>query len=194
MSIDPKELAQLIANRRSIFPKMYNEIEIEDQVIWEILEAANWAPNHKKTEPWRFKVFRKEALERLSLYSADHYQMNTSPEKYSEKKHQKKRNSILQSSCVIALCMHRDPQESLPEWEELAALSCAIQNMWLMCAAHGIGAYWSSPAAALEASEFLKLKENERCYGFFYMGNWDPIELKSPRNSTIKEKVEWMEN
>ena len=193
MSVNPKELAGLIANRRSIFPKMYNGEEIEDKIIWEILEAANWAPNHKKTEPWRFKVFRKAALERLSTYSGNHYKVNTPNNEYSEKKHQKKKNSVLQSSCVIALCMKRDIKESVPEWEELAALSCAIQNMWLMSTAYGIGAYWSSPAAALEATEFLNLEDGEQCYGFFFMGKWDYVELKSPRNSTIKEKVEWME-
>jgi hypothetical protein len=34
----------------------------------------------------------------------------------------------------------------------------AVQNMWLTCAEMGIGAYWSTPKAALEANEFLGLR------------------------------------
>ncbi len=55
----------LIKNRRSVFPAQYNDKPIERETIEKILEAANWAPTHKKTEPWRFKVFmngKKEAL------------------------------------------------------------------------------------------------------------------------------------
>ena len=41
--------------------------------------------------------------------------------------------------------MQRDPGERIPEWEELASVACAVQNMWLSATSYGIGAYWSSP-------------------------------------------------
>ena len=40
--------------------------------------------------------------------------------------------------------MQRDPNESIPEWEEIASVSMSVQNMWLMATNLNIGGYWSS--------------------------------------------------
>ncbi len=88
--------------------------------------------------------------------------------------------------------MQRDPDKSLPEWEEVAAVACAVQNMWLTCTAYGIGSYWSSPKSILQADAFLELKEGERCLGLFYMGYADvPPEMKGFREP-ITEKITWL--
>lgn len=189
--MDIQALNQLIKNRRSIFPQTYTDQPIPQDIIEQILENANWAPNHKKTEPWRFKVFQGAALERLSNYLGDWYVANTPEEKFSEKKLEKTKKKPIQSACVIAICMQRDPKESLPEWEEIAAVACAVQNMWLSCTAYNIGCYWSSPRSIIEAREFLGLEEKEQCFGLFYMGyhNMPPIESQ---RGDIKEKVSWI--
>ena len=51
------EILQLIRRRRSIFPKDYSGAPVPRHLIHRALEAANWAPTHGKTEPWRFVVF-----------------------------------------------------------------------------------------------------------------------------------------
>lgn len=35
-------------------------------------EAANWAPTHGITEPWRFVILQGEAIERLNQLKVDH--------------------------------------------------------------------------------------------------------------------------
>jgi len=191
--LNPKALSDLISKRRSIFPNMYNNEPISDNLIWEILGAANWAPNHKKTEPWRFKVYRKDALKRLSIYLSNYYKKHTLNENFSERKYEKTKGKPLRSDCVIAICMQRNLEGILPEWEEIAAVSSAVQNMWLMCTANGIGAYWSSPDAAIKGESFFELNEGERCLGLLYMGKWEEIEIKSDRKSPIEDKVVWIE-
>ena len=42
-------------------PDQYNDSPIKEEELKKILEVANWAPTHKKTEPWRFKVFQNKA-------------------------------------------------------------------------------------------------------------------------------------
>jgi len=42
-------LKQIIEERRSIFPKDYSENEIPQHIIEEIINSANFAPNHKRT-------------------------------------------------------------------------------------------------------------------------------------------------
>ena len=53
-------LKNIIETRRSIFPKSYSTEEIKEEILTEILNSATFAPNHKRTKPWRLKVFRDE--------------------------------------------------------------------------------------------------------------------------------------
>lgn len=189
--MNPEQLNQLIKNRRSIFPETYIEKPIDRSIIEQILENANWAPNHKRTAPWRFKVFRGQALERLSDYLAQWYKDNTPEEAFSDMKYKKTKQKPLRSDCVIAICMQRDPNASLPEWEEIAAVSCAVQNMWLTCSAYDIGCYWSSPRSITEADEFLNLSDGERCLGLFYMGYHKLSGLEGKREP-VEDRVVWL--
>ncbi len=193
MNITPQQTSALIRSRRAIFPNMFVDEPIPKNIIQEVLENANWAPTHRMTEPWRFKVFMGKSLVRLSTYLADYYKKTTPTAQFSEIKFEKSKKKPLKSACVIAICMQRDPAEIVPEWEEIAATACAVQNMWLTCTAYGIGCYWSSPEAALKGTEFLGLKKGERCLGLFYMGYHNLPELSGKRGP-ISEKVEWLES
>ena len=185
------DLTQLIKSRRSIYPAMYNDRPIDRETILTILDNGNWAPNHRKTEPWRFKIYQGESLKAISEYLGDYYKENTSAEKYSEIKHKKTIGKPLKSGCVIALCLYDDPKVTIPLWEQRAALACAVQNMWLTCTSLGIGSYWSSPKSIINASEFLGLTEHEECLGLFYMGYTDVDNLPAKRGA-IEDKIEWM--
>ena len=138
-------IIDIIKRRRAIYPKEYESALIPKELIEQILEAANWAPTHKRTEPWRFKIFLGKAKERFADQVATAMEAFTSADRFNPQKQEKSKRKINKSACVIAICMQRDPEEQLPEWEEIAAVSCAVQNMWLACTEIGIGAYWSSP-------------------------------------------------
>ena len=179
----------LIRKRRSVFPPQYNNRPILKQDIEKILEAANWAPNHRHTEPWRFKVVQGEAKTRLGKFLSEKYEeLEAMPKQMKIKKLQ---DNPKKSATVIAICMQRDLKESLPEWEETAAVAMAVQNMWLCCAEMGIGAYWSSPGLIKYMDEFFDLNEGERCLGFFYMGYFDG-ELPEATRTPISEKTTWL--
>jgi nitroreductase len=183
-------LSEIIKTRRAVFPVQYNQQEISQKELLLILEAANWAPTHKRTEPWRFKVFySEESRKDLSNFLAATYK-NTAL-KYSEIKHRKVAEKPLQSACVIAICMLRDPLASVPEWEEIAATAMAVQNMWLTAHSLKIGAYWSSPALKDHLHQHIELSEGEKCLGFFYMGRYDGAPPEPMRNSSIDEKTIW---
>ena len=186
-----EQLSNIIRTRRSIFPACYIDKPIEDELIMQILENANWAPTHRKTEPCRFKVMKGEALEKLSDFAVNFYTNNTSAEDFSAMKLKKNKNKPLKCACVIAICMKRDERQSVPEWEEEAAVACAVQNMWLSCTTLGIGAYWSTPKSIDDSKEFLGLKSGEKCMGFFYMGYYGEVDAKSERGP-IANKVEWL--
>lgn len=193
MQFNIDEINELIRSRRAVFPKFYLPGKPVDRaVIEQLLENANHAPTHKLTEPWRFHVFHsEESRRRLGEYMSDFYRKNTPPEQFSEEKMKKNGENPLLAGAVIAIIMQRDPAESIPEFEEIAAVAMAVQNMWLTCAALGLGCYWSTPKAALMADEFLGLAPGQRCLGLFYLG-WHRMPELPGKRGPVAEKTVWV--
>ena len=183
-------ILDLVKKRRAVFPVQYNGKTLDKQTLLKVLEAANYAPTHKRTEPWRFKVITGQNLEKLGQFMAEKYQeLEERPKNIKIKKLKEK---PLQSAAVILICIQRDPLERVPEWEEIASTAMAVQNMWLMCTELRIGSYWSSPALIDHMGEFVKLKEGEKCLGLFYMGYFDG-EIPEVGRSPIEDKLVWMD-
>ncbi|GAB4229422.1 MAG: hypothetical protein Tsb0034_01000 [Ekhidna sp.] len=181
---------QLIRARRSVYPKQFTDQPISNEIIHELLVNANHAPTHRLTEPWRFKVFTGNGKKKLGAFLASKYKETALA--YNESKYQKTLQNPQKAGAVLAIILHRDPQERVPEWEEYAAVACAVQNIWLALSQYGLGGYWSTPGYAAHLGELTPLKENEKCIGLFYLGYCEPSDkviLKGP----IENKVDWIE-
>lgn len=184
-------LNQIIRQRRSVYPAQFDTSRlIDDAIVWQILENANYAPTHKKTEPWRFVVFTGEGLKKLAEFQANLYKQKNEREKFSEATYQKLLENPLKASHIIAIGMKRHLQ--VPEIEEIEAVACAVQNMYLTATAYGVGGYWGSGGITYypEAKPFFGLGEDDKLLGFFYLGH---IAKPSPESSRkpIAEKVTW---
>ncbi|MET6989747.1 nitroreductase family protein [Sediminicola arcticus] len=183
------DLKEIIKNRRSVMPVQYNTKPISKEQINQLLEAANWAPTHKKTEPWRFKVLHGVSQEKLGSFLAEKYK--ETEVKFSAFKYNKLQENPKKAGAIIAICMQRDPKESIPEWEEVAAVAMAVQNMWLTATDMGLGSYWSSPGLIKFMNEFFELESGETCLGFFYLGNFD-VSTDERVPGPISNKTVWM--
>lgn len=188
--LDKVTIIDSIARRRAVFPRQFNDEAISKEEIGKLLEAANWAPSHKRTEPWRFKVILgDEKLKELSEFVGAQYKAHA--KKFSERKYQGKKDKCLRSAAVILVCMQRDLKERVPEWEEVSATAMAVQNLWLTASSMKIGGYWSTPPYISNMGSFIELKEGESCLGLFYLGKYDG-ELPEGFRLDWKEKVEWL--
>lgn len=185
-------LSDIIKRRRSIFPVSYTTEEIPVPVIKQILESANYAPTHKLTEPWRFTVFRNEGKIKLGNELARLYKETIPVHQFLQKKYDSIIEKAEQSSCIIALNVKLSG-DKVPEWEELAALACAVQNMALTAEVLKVGAYWSSPGMIADLKEYLNLDETEKCYGLFYMG-YHNEEPRAAKRTPIADKIKWVES
>ena len=185
-------ISDIIHQRRSVYPPMYTGEKVKDELINQLLANANQAPSHKQTEPWRFHVITGDKLQSLADFFQRTYKDRTPSEEFQKKKYQKLGKNPLQASHVIAIGMKRHSEAGLPEWEEVAAVSCAIQNLFLSVTAAGLGGYWSSPELIINhISEFISMEEEERCLGFFYIGV-PKAEIKlSVQKGDIKRKTKW---
>lgn len=182
------EILKTIHERRTVNQNSFTDQEISKEDILTILEAANAAPTHKRTQPWRFVVFQKEGLQRLGAELSRIYRTTTPAEKYLEQTEQNMGKKATMSNVAIAIVVNYTGE--LPEWEELAATACAVQNIWLAAHSLNIGGYWASPGLINHLGPFLNLEENQRCVGLFYMGHHN-AEPREPVRSPIAEKVRW---
>ncbi len=184
------QINQVIRNRRSIFPAQYTGQVIEDEIINQILENANYAPNHRKTQPWRFIVFKGKALQKLGQAQAELYKNHTSESKFNPETYRKLQIKPSMASHVIAIGLKRNP--IVPEIEEVEAVACAVQNMYLTATAYGVGAYWGSGGITYypEANELFGWGEEDKLLGFFFLGI--PKKIPEPyERQPMSEKVIW---
>jgi len=162
-------LKEIIEQRRSVFPKDYTDTEISQEIIDEVLNSATFAPNHKRTRPWRFKIFRSEEKAQLASEMQAIYKATQPEQLFLEKKYHDIGFKINKADTVVSIIVNFSGM--VPEWEEIAAVSMALQNMYLTCTVNNIGCYWSSPKIVDYLKESLTIEENQKCLGLFYMGN-----------------------
>jgi nitroreductase len=196
MVYDLEAFDHLIRNRRSVFPQDYTGEKVEDILVKKILEAAVWAPSHKMTQPWRFIVYTGSGLNVLAEAQAKTYQrVTTADGSFKEHKYQNLLTKPLLSSHIIAILMRRDPEKSVREVEEIGAVFCAVQNLYLATTAYGIGGYLSTGGVTYfdEAKELFGLGADDRLIGFFHIG----VPKRTPsalKRKPIEEVVQWIDH
>lgn len=192
-----EEVTKIIRGRRSLFVSQFKENDpVDDSIIEEMLENANWAPTHKLTQPWRFIVYTGEGLKKFADYQADLYKMraekNGTP--FLEATYTKFKESPLKASHVIAILMKRTEGSGIPVMEEIAAVSMAVQNMYLTASAHGLAAYWGTggPTFWPEAREDFGLEGEDMLMGFFYVAKPGIESWPEGKRDAIGDKVAWI--
>ena len=215
----PEQTLNLLRNRRSIFTKQFTGQQVPRSVIEDMLEAAQWAPNHHITEPWRFIIYEscqgRESVGHLlqNLYktscSQDENDETSKSKPFSQAKYDKKLKGAMLSSHIIAICVKK--QTKNPLVEEICSVAMAVQNMHIMATSHGVGAYWSSggvnssssknnDTSLLNPEELIEFLDNDctdLCLGWLYVGDYygssNVANKKWPsgRRSGMANKVTW---
>jgi nitroreductase len=193
MKCSIEEFNHLIRNRRSVFPKQFEAgKQVPDEIIKEILVNATWAPNHGHTEPWHFVVFSGEGLKKLAHFQSELYK-SSSGEKFKEATYNNLQKNPLMASHVIAICMKRSPEKKFPEVEEIAAVACAVENIYLSVSVYGLGGYWTTGGVTYneKAKPFFGLGEEDKLLGFFYIG-YVAVPSPASKRKGLEEKVVWV--
>ena len=164
--MSPDELAELIAARRSnIF--IDDSSVVTDTQLDQLITAAQWAPNHKRTWPLRLAVVRGESRRALGEVIA-HAMAERGDEEF---KVEKTRTKYLRSPVVIVVASALGTSNSETE-ENKYAVAAGIQNLLLMAEAQQLAALWGSPAkGANEAiTQFCKMESSNHVLGIIYVG------------------------
>jgi nitroreductase len=126
-----------IRDRRSI--KDFTLEAVDGDVVRELIELAQWAPNHNLTAPWRFRLIGPEATQAL---------IDIAPED------KKKKMTLAPTRLLVSVVVAGDPTR---REEDLLAVGAAIQNLLLAATARGIATFWQSPKVAGLAPSRFKL-------------------------------------
>lgn len=148
------ELEQAIRTRRT--HKAYAPEPVDRQTLDELFELARWAPNHKLTNPWRFRVLGPRALERLKAAGEDPIaaaKLNRAP-------------------TLVAVTATQSGDPLLDEEDVLAAGAAAYV---ILLAAHGRGlaGYWRTPGVLRTAAgrAALGVPDDEHVLGLLHLGH-----------------------
>ena len=194
MNLNTETIDKVIESRRSVYQQQYSGERVDDAIVRKILSNANWAPTHKLTEPWRFVVFTGDGLMKLASFQAELYKkVTTANATFKEDRYQNLLTKPMLSSHIIAVGMKRDEKKSVPEIEEIGAVFCAIENMYLTATAYGVGCYLSTGGVTYfdEAKEFFGLGTDDKLIGFFNLG-MPRIDVLSGKRKPIEDKVVWV--
>ena len=132
------EIAEAIKKRRTIH--IFSKKSVPSEVIQKSIVAANQAPCHRRTFPWRFTnigIKKRELLYQLQLTLKFG---DTSIDESSLKKIKEK--MLNPSHLLIATQVCTDNQTQ--KLEDYAACACAIQNLSLSLVADDVGCKWST--------------------------------------------------
>jgi nitroreductase len=167
---------------------------VHKEIIIEFLDAAKWAPTHRYTQPWNFKVFMGDGITKLSEFQSSLYKEKKAVN-FKQEKYEKLLNRPLMSSAIIGICLKRDEGQRDPIEEEVASVAMAVQNMMLVAAAHGIGAFWSSGGITYwpETKGFMSLGDNDKFLGFLYLGYPKDGWPRKTRRKPQEYFTEWIE-
>ena len=166
------EITEVIKDRRTIYPEFFSDRKVHKEQIELLLNNAIWAPTHGMTQPWRFQVFMDKGKDKLGQFMRELYLKKIPKEEQKEIKLNRMTDRPNRASAVIAVNMERQKEERIPEIEEIEAVACAVQNMYLTCTAYGLGGFWSTPKLIYteEMNQFLGLGSKDKCLGLFYVG------------------------
>jgi nitroreductase len=189
-----EKLQEIIRNRRSTKTALMNGKKIEDAIISQLIELADWAPTHSHTEPWRFIVYSGDAVKRFCKEHADLYKSVTPEDKFTIAKYEKIERNGDKASHIITAIMKRNAEHKIPAIEEIAAASCAVQNILLGAESLGIALFWSTSGLTHHEvmKKYLGLNEEDLVIGFIYLGYTDEKNKTGKRIIPLEEKVQWI--
>jgi nitroreductase len=136
----------------------------------ECYQAAFRAPDHAYLRPWRFIEVRDEQRETLGQEMARAL-MEEDP-CASEAAIGKALKSPLRAPLVIIAYARIHESPKVPDWEQVVATGCAVQNLITAAYAQGIGAVWrTGPLASSKyLAKSLGLLNTDKIVGFLYLG------------------------
>jgi len=182
MAVTLTDLTELIHQRRTSL-LVDHEREVPVELVTELCDLVQWAPNHKRTWPGRFALFTGEGRQRLG----DAFGDDLVDEGYGDPvtgdpgKVDKARRKYLRTPAVLVVGSASHPKENLRR-ENLHSVAAGVQNLLLGATAAGLASYWGSPPLndSKRVLELCGFEPDVHILGAVYLG-WPAAEVAVPQ-------------
>jgi nitroreductase len=155
------------------------------ELVHELCELALWAPNHKRTWPWRFALFDGDGRATLGAVIADAMEVfGDPPEKVA-----KARGKYLRTPATLVVgAAPGDSADRTAENRDAAA--AGVQNLLLAATAHGLATYWGScPKGANDpVAELCGFEPGSHVTAIIYLG-WPTTTPEVPARPAVDLRV-----
>lgn len=197
------EIYDLVRSRRAI--RRYENRAVADELLERLLSTANWAPSAHNRQPWRFAVLTspasKDRLARAMGEKLRHDRLQDGdPTDVIERDVSRSYARIAGAPVVIVFFlsmsdMDRYPDKRRNEAERQMAVqsvAMAVQNLWLLAAAEGLGACWlCAPLFVPDlVQDTLDVPDDWQAQGLLTLG-W-PAEERSKTRRPWQESVRFL--
>jgi len=169
-------LSDLVRSRRSNL-RIDPDVPVPPDVVERLCDLAMWAPNHMRTNPWKFAVFTGDGRRRLgaTLEAAMRARGETDADRLK-----KARTKYLRAPTmlVVGSAAHDDP---VFHAENRDAVSAGVENLLLGATALGLASYWSTGEIATVAGvkRLAGFDERDQVVAVIYLG-WPTAPLPPP--------------
>lgn len=166
------DVATAIRTRRT--HKQYGRESVDRSTLEELFDLARFAPNHKLTQPWRFRVLGPEALARLKEVGGE------------------QEAAKLDRAPTLVLATAKLTGDALRDEEDLLATGCAVYAMLLAAHARGLASYWRTPSVLRtpEGRAALRVPDDERVVSLIHLG---PPLGRPPGKEREPPLIEWLD-
>jgi nitroreductase len=136
-----EDFTRLVHERRTSMVVDQNRA-VDPDLVAELCGLATWAPNHKKTWPWRFALFTGDGRARLGATMVDDMAAASFGD---DGKRIKTATKYTRTPAVLVVAAASHENEML-DAENRDAVAAGVQNLLLGATALGLASFWSTPA------------------------------------------------
>ncbi|MDA3919259.1 MAG: nitroreductase [Salinisphaera sp.] len=164
--VSPADAAALLRGRRTV--DLFRAGECPGrETLREAIDVARWAPNHHRTEPWRFALLGPESQAAIIDLNTELLTASKGGEIAAAKR---QRWEAMPGWLAVSCVRDEDP---ITAQEDYAACACAVQNLALYLHSAGVGTKWAS-GAVTRLPAFLDIigadRDREYCVGLIWYG------------------------
>ena len=134
--------------------KQYGSLPVDSETLRELFDLARFAPNHKLTQPWRFRVLGPVVRARIDELAGQKEAMK------------------LRRAPTLVLATARLSGDPHVDEEDLHATACAVYAVLLGATNRGLASYWRTPACFSEerVRAAVGLDAEERVVALIHLG------------------------